>query len=450
MSQTIGQVNVMLGMNTDGLQRGTDLAAKELRQLSNIVRQSEPPADKLSRQIALLNRALDQGRISQSSYANAVEHLKNKLDPAAMSANKFQVSIRQITADVTGVDSALLGAAGKAAAFSAALIATKSVTQKVLGDYLRHEESLNNLITLLGSTSKAQETLNQLRVLEQQTPLNMQDFMGATQTLLGFGMASEKLIPVLKTISDVSLGNSQRFQALSLAMAQVQAAGKLTGGDLLQMVNAGFNPLEQISRRTGVAMGELRKQMEKGAITATMVEQAFRGATEQGGRFFGAADRQANSLGGSFAKIEGAITVISTKIGEKIAPDIRSAAEGIEKALGPAIQLLDKISQFDEATLAPLRAMANNPLNPFAGVNGVQDIIPGIKFNKPVPPTPQESNIARDKSNAETKALIKIIENEAKQEIYREQSIDLLRKMAQTNEDALRALERLGVVGVVD
>lgn len=52
------------------------------------------------------------------------------------------------------------------------------------------------------------------------------------------------------------------------------------------MINAGFNPLEVIAKKTGKTLGELKKEMEKGAISAKMVEEAMKDATSEGGRFF--------------------------------------------------------------------------------------------------------------------------------------------------------------------
>ena len=68
------------------------------------------------------------------------------------------------------------------------------------------------------------------------------------------------------------------------------ASGRLMGQDLLQMINAGFNPLSEISRKTGKSIGVLKEEMEKGKISAEMVTQAFYSATQAGGQFHGMTD----------------------------------------------------------------------------------------------------------------------------------------------------------------
>lgn len=50
------------------------------------------------------------------------------------------------------------------------------------------------------------------------------------------------------------------------------------GQDLNQMINAGFNPLQVISEKTGKSIAVLKKEMEQGAISSEMVADAFAAA----------------------------------------------------------------------------------------------------------------------------------------------------------------------------
>ena len=83
-------------------------------------------------------------------------------------------------------------------------------------------------------------------------------------------------MPTLKQIGDISMGNAERFNSLALAFAQMSATGRLMGQELLQMVNAGFNPLKTMSETTGKSMETLKDEMSKGAISADMVAKALR------------------------------------------------------------------------------------------------------------------------------------------------------------------------------
>lgn len=156
----------------------------------------------------------------------------------------------------------------------------------------------------------------ELKQFSVDSPLSMNGVANAAQTLLGFGIAAERVMPVIKQIGDVSMGNEDRFKSLSLAFAQMSATGKLMGQDLLQMINAGFNPLQVISEKTGKSIGELKKDMESGAISSEMVADAFASATDKGGKFYGMTEKQAEGIKGLQAQLEGGLQEALNEIGK--------------------------------------------------------------------------------------------------------------------------------------
>lgn len=72
------------------------------------------------------------------------------------------------------------------------------------------------------------------------------------------------------------------------------------------MINQGFNPLEEMSRKTGKTIGQLKDEMSKGAISAKMVQDAFMSATQEGGKFFGMSEAGANTIDGQLSMLEDA------------------------------------------------------------------------------------------------------------------------------------------------
>lgn len=171
-----------------------------------------------------------------------------------------------------------------------------------------------NLDTLTGSAEKGAAMFDKLYKMAAKTPFETQDLVKASSTLLAFGVAQEKILPTLQMLGDVSLGNKVKFEALSLAYAQVQSTGKLMGQDLLQMVNQGFNPLQIISEKTGKSMSVLKDEMSKGAISADMVTEAFKIATSEGGRFYEGMDKGSKTLQGTISTLQDNITMLALKL----------------------------------------------------------------------------------------------------------------------------------------
>lgn len=152
--------------------------------------------------------------------------------------------------------------------------------------------------TMLGSAEKATGLMLDLKKMGAATPFEVGDLANASKTLLQFGIESEKIIPTLQMLGDASGGNSEKMKSMALVFGQVSSMGKLMGGDLLQLINAGFNPLQELSRTTGKSMAVLKDEMSKGAISADMVAGAFKSATSEGGKFFKGMETSSKTLSG--------------------------------------------------------------------------------------------------------------------------------------------------------
>lgn len=169
--------------------------------------------------------------------------------------------------------------------------------------------------TLLGSEEKANNLMSGIRQFASSTPMDMSTLAQGAQTMLSFNIEAEKILPMLHSIGDISMGDAQKFNSLALAFSQMSSTGKLMGQDLNQMINAGFNPLAEISRKTGKSIADLKKEMETGRVTVSMVEDAFKSATSEGGMFAGMLAKQAEGLNGSFAYLRGAVSDMMNDIG---------------------------------------------------------------------------------------------------------------------------------------
>lgn len=171
--------------------------------------------------------------------------------------------------------------------------------------------------TLLGSKDKADELFGAIREFAVNTPMTMNALASGAQTLLGFGIEAEKVMPILQQIGDISMGDAQKFNSLTLAFAQASSAGKLAGQDFLQMVNAGFNPLNEMAKMTGKSISQLKKEMEEGQISTAMLESAFEHATAEGGMFHGMLEKQSQGIQGALSNLQGAWDDMLNDIGSK-------------------------------------------------------------------------------------------------------------------------------------
>lgn len=107
------------------------------------------------------------------------------------------------------------------------------------------------------------------------------------------------------------------------------------------MINAGFNPLQIISEKTGKSISQLKEEMSKGAISAEMVQQAFIDATSAGGKFYQMSENASKTIEGQISMMQDAMDAMFNEIGTKTEGIIVKSISTVTKL----IQNYEKIGQ---------------------------------------------------------------------------------------------------------
>lgn len=203
-------------------------------------------------------------------------------------------------------------------------------------------ESLNAQFTvMLGSAELAKQHLDELNKFAVETPYDVTDLASASAMMQNFGISAKNVMPYLKMLGDVAGTDKERFKSLTLAFSQIQSSGQLMGQDLLQLINAGFNPLQEISKTTGKSMKELKDVMSKGGISAQMVTDAFMQATSAGGKFAGNLKAQSTTLNGLWSTFLGGLSELGRIIGEAAGPALKDFLQtAIDFMKGPGADMV--------------------------------------------------------------------------------------------------------------
>lgn len=176
---------------------------------------------------------------------------------------------------------------------------------------------------LVGDEQKAADTLAQIKEYANTTPYEAMDLVEGARLMLSFGQSTEMAYDNLRRLGDIASGDKNKLQSLSLAVSQALSKGKLDGGDLNQMINAGFNPLQVLEEKTGKSQGELRKMMEEGKLTTTELTFAIQQATEEGGKFFGNAKAGAETTEGKLSTLIGKVKELAASAYNAIQPLVK-------------------------------------------------------------------------------------------------------------------------------
>lgn len=179
-------------------------------------------------------------------------------------------------------------------------------------------QQMNASIETMIGKRKGEKLNAELQEFAKISPLEFAPTVSTAQMMLGFGIDAEKVPRYLQAIGDIAMGDTRRFQSLSLAFSQMSAAGKLMGQDLMQMVNAGFQPLQIISEKTGKSIGTLKEEMSQGKISAEMVQQAFLDATSEGGKYYKMSETASKTIPGAIAKLNDSMDLMLNDMGQNM------------------------------------------------------------------------------------------------------------------------------------
>lgn len=283
--------------------------------------------------------------------ARDIRQLDNEIKNLNRDAQQTKTQTNNMSGGVNNASSSLMSLKGAAIATAAAFAAMKLA--QFTGDVLKISsafEQLNVSFEVLAGKSAGAQLVADLTALANVTPMTTQGLADNARLLLSFGEASENVISDLKLLGDISGGNQQKMDMLTLAFAQAGSAGRLMGQDLLQMVNAGFNPLQIMSEKTGKSMFELKKEMEAGKISFDQIKQAMIDATSEGGRFYGMMNKQSQTLEGRLSTLADKWGLVGKAIGDFFLPAAKSAVIALTN-LGDAVLRLTQLNQTYSASI---------------------------------------------------------------------------------------------------
>lgn len=219
-------------------------------------------------------------------------------DPAEKSTSKWTVAAGNMIADFAKKAASELG----------------KVVQSGVDYNASMESYLTNFKVMLGNEELAAAKLSELRKMAASTPFALSDLTEGTQTLLQFGIAADDTTDVLKQLGDISLGNADKLQTLVRAYGKMSSAQKVTLENVNMMIDAGFNPLNQICDATGESMSDLYKRISDGKVSFSELQAAVGAATSEGGQFYNGMLEASQTFSGRMSTLKDNVSALTGEL----------------------------------------------------------------------------------------------------------------------------------------
>ena len=192
-------------------------------------------------------------------------------------------------------------------------------------DYQKSMEYYTTSFTVMtGSADKASETVQKLAEIGAATPFDMPQLADATSLLMNFGFSADDAVDSMMMLGDISQGNADKLNSIARAYGKMNSAQKVSLEDINMMIDAGFNPLQEISEKTGESMKSLYDRISKGTMSVDEITESMKRSTSEGGKYFQSMDAQSQTLDGRLSTLS---DTVNTKLGEALQPILQKAAD---------------------------------------------------------------------------------------------------------------------------
>ena len=215
-----------------------------------------------------------------------------------ISEKGFNSGITKLGSLAKGGMSVLAGAIGSVtAALGAGVVAGLKYNASI-------ETYQTSFEVMTGSAEKAAEVIERLKKVGAETPFELPELADTTQLLMNYGLTADEAMDKMMMLGDISQGSADKMSRIAMAYGQMSSAGKVQLEDVKQMIEAGFNPLQEISESTGESMSSLYDRISKGTLSVDEITASMERATSAGGKYYQSMQKQSQTFSGMISTLK--------------------------------------------------------------------------------------------------------------------------------------------------
>ena len=295
----------------DKAARSESTSKDELQKLKKELDNANNTYDRLGKAVGTWNNKLLDSQKAENQLTLAtkqanteIANQKKGLEQNAKSAQNVTTSTGQLYNAFAMLKAIAVGYAGK------------SLYEALIGSNAQFEQYMTSFEVLLGGIDKADKRMKELTQFAAVTPFELPQLVEAERRLLAYGVAVKDTAKVLPMLGDISMGNADKLDKISLAYGQVVTNARLYGTELRQFAENGVPLLAELAKMYGVTEAEMRKMVTDGQIGTEAVTAALESMTSAGGKFFGMMDKQSQTMTGMWSTMKDNFGIFAREVGE--------------------------------------------------------------------------------------------------------------------------------------
>ena len=203
------------------------------------------------------------------------------------------------------------------------------------------------LTSVLGSAEGAARQMEKMNEFGRGTWVMRDSLIRAQQTMTGFGIETQKVIPYMEALAETVAatgGSNQDFEELARVMGKVESSGKITAETFNEFGTRGVDAAALIGEQMGMTAAEIRESVTKGTLDAGEALDAL--AEGMQSRFEGSTENLRNTFRGAFDNVAGAWRDLSASLAEPLVGESGGGlAVGGLNALADSLNALRDVSE---------------------------------------------------------------------------------------------------------
>lgn len=175
------------------------------------------------------------------------------------------------------------------------------------------------------AAGRAKVMMFELAEFAKATPFAFPEVQSGARRLLAMGFAATEVMGMMRDIGQVAAGmtlGNEGVQRITLALGQMNAKGKASGEELLQLTEAGIDVssiMKVMAEQTGKTSAEISKLRENGKLSAREFIEAFSAWSDV---------RFGDALTNSMATMEGAMSTVNDAMSELLNQGLKPLMAG--------------------------------------------------------------------------------------------------------------------------
>lgn len=192
--------------------------------------------------------------------------------------------------------------------------------------------------TMLGSGKKADSFLKDLSAFAAKTPFEFPELQTAASSLISAGVEAKNVIPIMTSLGNATSGmgtGSEGIKRATIALQQMNAAGRITGEDLNQLRDAGIPVFDLLAAATGKSKEAVAALAQKGKLGKKELGQLMTALQKGKGleRFAGLMDKQSRSLTGLWATFKDTLGMGLARLMQRAVPLFKRGLDTMSRAM---------------------------------------------------------------------------------------------------------------------